>query len=322
MNPSSLSVLMPTNRLDNLFVDALKSVSFDLVDGAEVLVVLNGEAILQAKEFDWARFGIANLRLLTSHDRGLVAALNLGLSEARGEFIARMDADDLTLPGRFDAQITFLQENPLFSAVGSQFVEICMHGKCGRKSHLPIRLRNTPWPPLITRIAHPTVMFRKETVLRVGGYRADFPHAEDQDLWLRLLKVSKVGNLNRVFLKYRKHANQVSVENYGQQQQGLIQSYLRNSGLDSFAELLREAKYPQDYKSLIRKTPKFGWRRRLVLRAAVELWAFTGEVGSNVGSFLANAATRPHIALMFAWSNRRSLLSGPRGSVSCEACRA
>lgn len=322
MKTPPFSVLMPTNRLDDFFVDALKSVSFDLAEDAEVLIVLNGQAISQASEFDWSRFGISNLRLLTSHERGLVAALNMGLTEAQGEFVARMDADDLTLPGRFLEQLAFLRENPSFSAVGSQFVEVCVHGIPGRKSNLPRRLRRKPWRPLTTRMAHPTVMFRKETVQMVGGYRADFLHVEDQDLWLRLLDVSQVGNLSQVFLKYRKHGNQVSVENTGQQRQGLIRTYLWNSGLGETRGLLLEAESPQDYKSLIRDSELLGWRNKMALRMAVDLWTFTNEVGSGVGKFLSHAVARPAVAVIFIWSNRRSLLNAFRSSVQCKECRA
>jgi glycosyltransferase involved in cell wall biosynthesis len=320
MKTPSFSVLLPTNRLDLLFVDAMNSVSFDLSEDAEVLVVLNGEAIEAASKFDWSSFEVAGLRLLNSHAPGLVAALNLGISEARGEFIARMDADDVTLPGRFGVQLAFLRENPSYAAVGSQFVEVCAHGKTGRRSHLPRRLRNKPWPPLFTRMAHPTVMFRKDSVQDVGGYRADFLHAEDQDLWLRLLKVAQVGNLKQVFLKYRKHSNQVSVENTCQQQQGLIRTYLWNSGLDAYGGFLSEAESPRDYKALIRNSPELGWKRSITLSAAVDLWSFTGEIGSGVGKFVTQAITRPHIALLFLWSNRRSLFSAIQGSARCEAC--
>lgn len=313
---------MPTNRLDDFFVDALKSVSLDLAEDAEVLIVLNGEAISQASIFDWTCFGISNLRLLTSHELGLVAALNIGLSEARGDFIARMDADDLTLPGRFEEQLAFLRENQSFSAVGTQFVEVCVHGTLGRKSNLPHRLRSKPWRPLTTRIAHPTVMFRKETVQMVGGYRADFLHAEDQDLWLRLLGVSRVGNLSRVFLKYRKHANQVSVENMGQQGQSLLQTYLWNSGLGASLDLLLEAKSPQDFKNLIRNSERLNWRTKMALRVAVDLWSFTNEVGSGVGTFLSHAGARPAAAVIFIWSNRRWLLNAFQSSVQCQECRA
>lgn len=322
MKSPSFSVLLPTNKLDKLFIDALNSVSLDLAEDAEVLIVLNGEAIPQASEFDWARFGIPNLRLLTSHERGLVAALNIGLGEARGEFIARMDADDLTLTGRFSEQLAFLRNNRTFSAVGTQYVEVCEHGTLGRKSNLPHRLRSKPWRPLTTRMAHPTVMFRKEAVQMVGGYRADFLHVEDQDLWLRLLDVSRVGNLSRVFLKYRKHANQVSVENTGQQRQGLIRTYLWNSRLGAPRDLLLEANAPQDYKNLIRNSECLSWRTKMALRVAVDLWSFTNEVGSGVGSFLSHAVAHPAAAVIFIWSNRRWLRNAFHNSVQCQECRA
>lgn len=322
MQTLTISVLLPTNRLDRFFDIALRSVGADLPFGSEVLVILNGEAIDQSNGIDWASFKIQNLRILRSFEAGIVAALNLGLREAQGEFIARMDGDDEVLPGRFLGQLEFLRKNTDFSAIGAQFVEVCQHGMVGARSHLPRRLRVKPWPPMTTRIAHPAVMFRRASALSVGGYRSDFHHAEDQDLWLRLLKISQLGNLPQVYLKYRKHSQQVSVENSNQQQLGLIQTYLWNAGLGSCEGLLFEALVAADYLKLIRGSHAIGLKTKCMLYGAVNYWSFSSKVGSSTKKFLENCWKHPLISLLFIWANRRSLLKAASASGTCEECAA
>jgi len=319
INPA-ITVLLPTNRLDGYFNLALKSVSADLTEDSEVLVVLNGEAIEQARGFDWASFHIANLRLLNSYERGLVPALNLGLSEARGEFIARMDADDETLPGRFAKQLAFLRKRPDFAAVGTQIVEVCPHGKFGAKSYLPKRISRRPWPPLNTKIAHPSVMFRREMVLLIGGYRANFVHAEDQDLWLRLLKVSKVGNLKEVFLKYRKHSNQISAANADEQQLGVIQTYLSNARLDTGDIALFEAKNAKDFRHLIWGSNRLSLKEKVLLHFIINYWAFGVSIQGRFARLVSRGCRHPLMSLVFVWANRRAMFKLTRGRHICADC--
>lgn len=322
MSSPAISVLLPSNNLDNFFDIALTSVHADLPEDSEILVVLNGDAIRQSTLTDWSKYGIPNLRLLYSYEEGLVAALNLGIHEARGEFIARMDADDVILPGRLSQQLAFLRREPEYAAVGTQYVEICSHGREGLKSRLPGHLRSKPWPPLSTQIAHPTVMFRRETVEMVGGYRSDFLHAEDQDLWLRLLQVSRLGNLNNVYLKYRKHVNQVSVANAAEQQIGLIQTYLWNAGMGSCGGLLFQAQVPTEFKTLIRGSTRIGLKTKLILLVAVDYWGFSAKVGKFPRRFVTSGMKHPGMAIFFLSSNWRGLLRYFTRSGSCEDCVA
>lgn len=315
----TISVLMPTNRLDSFFELALQSVAADLTADSEVLVVLNGEAIERARAFDWARFDVANLRVLKSFENGLVAALNLGLSEARGEFIARMDADDLTLPGRFKQQAAFLRKRSDFAAVGTQIVEVCQHGNLGARSYLPERL-SRHWPPLNTKIAHPSVMFRRDSVLMLGGYRTTFLHAEDQDLWLRLLKVSRLGNLRTVFLAYRKHDNQVSVANAAEQNLGLLQTYLSNARVSIPDDEILEAQNSDDFRKIIWSPNQLGLKDKLFLDFIVRYWVFCDSVCGELARFVSRGVRHPLLAIAFVWANRRTLLKSGRARQFCTEC--
>jgi glycosyltransferase involved in cell wall biosynthesis len=150
------------------------------------------------------------IRLMSREKRGLTATLNELLYSARGELIARIDADDIAAPGRFARQLQFLLAHPQVLCVGGAFDLIDEAG----------RFLTTLYPPTsdeqIQRqllrghcaINHPTVMARLRPVLEVGAYQCDL--VEDHDLWLRLGERGQLANLSEVLLRYRVHAASVS----------------------------------------------------------------------------------------------------------------
>lgn len=153
------------------------------------------------------------IRLFRRENRGLVASLNQMIDEARGDLIARMDGDDLCLPGRFAAQVAFLDAHPEVGALGTQFYEIDGEGQLGDTSFRhptePEALRGVlaHQPP----ICHPSAMIRTSLLRELGGYRPVFRHCEDYDLFLRLSRRTDLANLPDVLLHYRRWGNQVSV---------------------------------------------------------------------------------------------------------------
>jgi glycosyltransferase involved in cell wall biosynthesis len=151
------------------------------------------------------------LRVVPCAGVGLVDALNTGLAQAGGEFIARMDADDISLPGRIEQQRLHLVEHRECVAVGGQLQVIDEAGRVIGERHYPtdphdvrrmLRLRNA--------LAHPAAMFRREAALQAGGYRHQFPGAEDYDLWLRMLELGDIANLATDVLAYRVHGAQIT----------------------------------------------------------------------------------------------------------------
>lgn len=142
---------------------------------------------------------------------GIVGALNEGLSVASGEYVARMDADDVALPHRFGAQLDHLRRNQDCVAVGSAVLQIDPDGDpiCVQhwaESHEEINrqlLRGGGG------LAHPTAMIRTAAIKSVGGYRKEYEWIEDKDLWLRLGEVGRLANLPRPLLNYRLHESSV-----------------------------------------------------------------------------------------------------------------
>jgi glycosyltransferase involved in cell wall biosynthesis len=148
------------------------------------------------------------VRLLRRPNTGLVGALNDSVRMARGEFLARMDADDLCAPERFERQVAFLRANPDHVMCGTQAVTIDPYG-CElypwsfKTDHAEIDAELMAGRG--SALLHPTVMMRREAVLRVGGYDPKWDYAEDLCLFLKLAEVGKVANLPEPLLRYRLH---------------------------------------------------------------------------------------------------------------------
>jgi Glycosyltransferases involved in cell wall biogenesis len=158
------------------------------------------------------------IRVYHQANLGLISSLNKGCELARGEYIARMDADDVAFPDRFEKQLEFLTRQPAVALLGGGISEVDETGQ-----HL--RTLSFPTTSLAIRehlqhgncFAHPTVMFKKAAFFELGGYRRAFLHAEEYDLWLRMAEKYEVANLTVPVLYYRLHPNQVSGRHLAQQ---------------------------------------------------------------------------------------------------------
>lgn len=206
----TVSVVMAVNRDDGYLSMAIDSILNQSLPDIELLVIANNcsdelWAGLQALSAQDMR-----LRPIRTPLGQLPYNLNVGLHQARGEFIARMDADDLALPLRLERQLHFLQANHNISVVGGCYEHIdergCIIGH-------PTKLRFNPEEiharmPYESCMPHPTVMMRRADVLKVGGYAYGL-YAEDWDLWLRMRRAGMCfANLSDIVLHYRIHAGQ------------------------------------------------------------------------------------------------------------------
>lgn len=141
-----------------------------------------------------------------NQNSGYTNSLNYGISIAKGEFIARMDADDISLPTRFEEQIEFLESNPEFILCGS-WLQVIGTSRIIKKpeNHQEILIHLLYSNP----IGHPSVMLKKE-VLYKFKYDINKEPAEDYDLWTKLIWHGKMYNIQKPLLLYRKHDSQIS----------------------------------------------------------------------------------------------------------------
>ncbi len=150
---------------------------------------------------------------------------------ARGNYVARMDADDICFPERLQRQKAFLDENLNFAMVGSWIEVIDEIGRKIKRINFPIVSYLLRWRLLYTNtFAHSAVMFRKNAVLGIGGYLDNYRHAEDYDLWSRLSIHWDVANIPDVLVSWRFCEESISVINAKKQKKTTEQIAKRNMG--------------------------------------------------------------------------------------------
>jgi glycosyltransferase involved in cell wall biosynthesis len=146
----------------------------------------------------------------------LVASLNKGLSIAKGKYIARMDADDISLPERLTIQANFMEQHPNIAVCGTWMQ---MFGNVEPK------ILCFPEQPEIIKcfmlftncVVHPSVMLRRDILDGNFGYSDLYPHAEDYGLWVKVANKHGIANIPQALLKYRISADQIGAR-YKQQQ--------------------------------------------------------------------------------------------------------
>ncbi len=148
------------------------------------------------------------LLLRNEKNRGLSATLNRCLRHSSGSFLARMDADDISMPRRLEVQVSFLQKHKEYALVGSYVQMIDGHGIWGeRKVEKMPSEKSFLWT---SPFVHPTVMFRREALEKLCGY-CEAPwavRAEDYELFMRLYASGMRGyNIPKVLLQYREDRN-------------------------------------------------------------------------------------------------------------------
>jgi len=202
-------------------------------------------------------YGDPRIRLISrSENLGLTRSLNLGLDAALGEYIARMDSDDVSLPERLQKQVVYMDEHPEIIASGTWAHDIDDEGKILGNRSLPIgqpMVYGYWWPcPII----HPSAIMRK-SLLKDHRYDSGIRYAQDYELWLRLRKEHVLGNLAEFLVLYRVHKGSISIKQTEAQLRSVHQSLCRHTGLTvSYEEFLE----------LIGGTRKFNPLRRVILR--------------------------------------------------------
>ncbi|MDX8438216.1 glycosyltransferase [Mesorhizobium australafricanum] len=207
----TVSVIIPVRDGAQYVGEALQSIlDQDLAD-IEVIVVDDGSSDDSAAIATSLGDRDGRVKIVANRGKGIVDALNMGISLARAPLVARMDCDDVSLPDRLRLQVACFDADADLQLLGTAGLQIDRGGKPLRPMDVPIgdeQLRDAlaRYNPML----HPTVMFRAEAVRRAGGYRRAFTYAEDYDLWLRLSETGKLANMDARLVKLRSHPGQVS----------------------------------------------------------------------------------------------------------------
>lgn len=213
-----VSVVLPVYKAENFIENAVKSILDQTLAGLELIVVTNGSNARTLEKVN----SLSDERVRIFHLRhpDIVAALNKGLAEAKGKYIARMDADDYATPERLEKQVAFLEDNGEYDVVSCK-----VRYQGDQEKHLGYYLY-VEWINQLSDhndiyenrfvdspVAHPSLLVRKSLFEKYGHYKkGDFP--EDYELVLRWLDIGvKIGKTDEMLLHWRDHAERLSRNN-------------------------------------------------------------------------------------------------------------
>jgi glycosyltransferase involved in cell wall biosynthesis len=203
--PVPLSVVIAVRNGAAYLAESLRSVLNQDGPPFEVVVVDDGSTDATPTILAELSHGDARLRIVTQETQGFTRALSQAIRHASGELLARHDADDLSLPGRFGRQYDLMRAHPRLAAVGTAADVIDEGGSpVGRlpASHGPDAVRRGLRTLRATPV-HGSMMIRREALEAIGGYRDALPAAQDYDLWLRLSERFDLDNVPEVLYRWR-----------------------------------------------------------------------------------------------------------------------
>lgn len=202
----TVSIIMPTYNRIRMLEKAIQSVFDQSYKDWELIIIDDAstdETEIRMKELDSREEAVRYMRIPRIENKGISEYLNIGLRNARGKYIARIDDDDFWChKDKLKLQVEFLEKNPDYVVVGGGVILVDGEGNelfryLKKESDEEIRsfaLFSNPF-------THATVMFKKDLALKLGGYKI-IKHVEDMELWLRMGKHGKLYNMKEYFITY------------------------------------------------------------------------------------------------------------------------
>lgn len=214
INSPKVSILLPVWNGEKYISDAIDSILNQTFSDFELVIVNDGSSDNTEKII--LSYSDKRIKLFKrENNKGIVDALNYGINFCTSPLIARQDADDVSELNRLEIQVKFMDSNPLVSMCGTGMYVIDDNG-------IPVGMINDrprsyeEIKQLLKKMCvfvHGSVMYRKDVVLKIGGYNCDiaFRHAEDYELWVRMAKNNIIVNLPGLPLyRHRIHKERVS----------------------------------------------------------------------------------------------------------------
>jgi glycosyltransferase involved in cell wall biosynthesis len=211
-NNPKVTVLMPAYNAGKYIGEAISSILKQTFTDFELLIVNDGstdETLKIAQSFHDAR-----IRIISTENRGVAAALNVGLNHACAPYVARFDADDICYPARLKTQYEFITRYPEYTIIGSAVDYADAEGHFifthHPEAHLDEEIQQLKYTtcPFI----HSSVFYKKDAIIAHGGYNEHAYTYEDHFLWLNLLNTEKACNLSQPLIKVRLSPESVSID--------------------------------------------------------------------------------------------------------------
>lgn len=208
-----VSVIMPVYNTGSFLVDAIESILNQTYKNFEFIIINDASTDNSLKIIKKYAEIDKRIKIINNKKRlGLAKSLNKGIKISKGEFIARMDSDDVSFKNRLEKQIKYLKRDQNLIAVGSQVKIIDNLGKIIGKKQLPTDYKSIKnFAFKFNPVSHPTLVIKREKLPKdFVFYDQKSEGAEDLNILFKLINYGKVENLKDYLLKYRIHGNNFS----------------------------------------------------------------------------------------------------------------
>jgi glycosyltransferase involved in cell wall biosynthesis len=209
---------MPAYNAAPFIAQAIESILHQTLRDFELIIVDDGSTDATAQIIAGYAARDPRIKTIQGAHRGVSAALNLGIAEARADWIAIMHADDVALSKRLERQLAVTASDARVIIWGTNGYHIGVSGKrlsaffVGPTTHEEYEARRAEFE--IVQVIHPTALLRRDIVLKVGGYDELFDAGEDIELFERMLVDGELRTLDEPLLEYRVHANSLSMQRH------------------------------------------------------------------------------------------------------------
>ncbi len=224
---TQISVIMPVYNAEKFIREAIESILSQTFIDFEFIIINDGSTDGTLNKLEEYAQQDHRIQLVSRENKGLVATLNEGLALAKAPLVARMDADDISLPDRLEKQSTYLADHSNCVALGGRTLvidpegdQICIWNQLFDFDEIQDQHLNTF---VGSAVAHPSMMYRTSAVRSIGGYKEECYPSEDLDLLLRLSMIGNIENLSEVILKYRVHSQSICATQQSPQKKKVIE---------------------------------------------------------------------------------------------------
>lgn len=208
----AITVLMPVYNAEKYIAEAIASVLKQSFRDFELLIVNDGSTDHTVKIIE--AFNDPRIVLMHQENKGIAAALNAGLSRSRAEYVARFDADDICYPDRLKIQYEFIRAYPEYHILGSAADYMDVDGHYIFTQH-PVAHLNEEIQALqytVCPFIHSSVFYRKDAILKNGGYNEHAYTFEDHFLWVNMLINTKACNLSQALIRVRLNPESITID--------------------------------------------------------------------------------------------------------------
>ncbi|MGA2790380.1 MAG: glycosyltransferase [Candidatus Bathyarchaeia archaeon] len=208
----TVTVLMPVLNEEKYLPASIESVLNQTFTDFELLIISEHGTSEESLRII-RTYGDDRIRHIHNSARmGLARSRNIGVTNAKGRYVAVSDADDVNLPCRFEKQVEFLDAHSDVGVVGSRYDIIDEEDKVIERPKPALERGLIKWRLLLgdCPLAHSSVMVRRSVYVQLGGYNPDLPYCEDYELWVRALEVTKIANMPETLQQHRRNRMSVS----------------------------------------------------------------------------------------------------------------